>query len=396
MNGTGVLPVKRERAYSVELWRFIFTIGVALSHFQRLGIARVADLSGVTTLFRTGRFICFFMLVTGFFIMDGFQRRKAANDPLLANPSKAAWGYVKGRYKALWPAFFVGCLFGAILNIISNPDIASFKDVVVYLGQNIYVFAGLETSGITAGVGALNGALWYISAIFVTGLPFYYLLCKNEKAFKIVAPALFLVIIGYFGLAGPQLGMLGMWSKNVLSMGAFETSWLASLGWFCLGSMLWYPVQRLKNADLSKFQLVLINLVEAVLIVLLLKAVVYEGFYRDETLVFAYVSFFFVIMMSGRDIFSKAFNKVKFFGVLGKFSLYMYVMHMPLVSFLPYLFGDRMTGESYYLWLLIFAAVDIVLALIAMLFTDYVLKPLLRVIIGKIKKQPDEEPIEAK
>ncbi|MDR2029497.1 MAG: hypothetical protein LBP93_08170, partial [Treponema sp.] len=110
MSGSAI----KKRDYSVEFWRFIFTLGIAMSHFQMLGIGPgrfwgealkggKIDLTGVFTLFGTGRFICFFMLITGYFMMAAFQKQKTLGMVEKIEPHRAAWNYLKGRYKALWP-----------------------------------------------------------------------------------------------------------------------------------------------------------------------------------------------------------------------------------------------------------------------------------------------------
>jgi peptidoglycan/LPS O-acetylase OafA/YrhL len=283
----------------------------------------------------------------------------------------------------LWPAFFVGTLFGFIINCLLDPEIASLKDALIYLGSMVYVFAGVETSGITGNVGVLNGATWYISSIFVTALPLYYLIWKNEKAFKgWIAPFIFLIVWGYFGLAGEPINPF---AKNVLSYGFFETSWLVAFATFCFGAMLWYPIERLKNKELTGFQQGLVNIVAILIVAALLKAVVVRGYYRDETVVMFFMAIFIVFMLSGKDCISKVLGKVSFFGKLGKFSLYLYVMHFPLCRAFPVYY--EVTAANYYTSLAMFVLVLFVFAFIGMFVTEKLLRPFLGAIIGKKETQ---------
>lgn len=374
----------KQRNNSVDFWRLFLTFAIAMGHYTRIGIGfRGVDLTGVFTIFNGG-YIVYFLLITGYFMMAGIQKQKVLGIVEQIGPEQASWNYLKSRFRALWPAFFVGNLFGFIVNVVTNPEITSAKDIFVYFTSKIYVFMGIETSGMTGSVSSLGGATWYISAIFVTALPLFYLICKHEKAFKgWVGPMIVLIVWGYYGIA--DMGMMGAFARNTLVFGLFENSWVLGFASFCLGALLWYPVEKLKTASLSSFQKGCINIVAILLTVLFLWiSIINESLLPREDVALFFMAVFVIIILSGRDCVSKVLNKASFFGKTGKFSLYMFTIHMPYAQrVFPDIF--TVTADNYYLALVLYAASLVVITFIVMFITEKLIRPLLRAIIGSNK-----------
>ena len=93
---------------TIELWRFILTIGIALGHLNSF----IWSNTNETLIFTGGRVLSFFLFLSGYFLMAHYQKHKKTDS---TTPAKSAWKYTGERFKALYPTIFMGVLFAFIV-----------------------------------------------------------------------------------------------------------------------------------------------------------------------------------------------------------------------------------------------------------------------------------------
>lgn len=86
--------MKEKKISSIELWRFIFTIAIAIGHLNAI----IWSKEDVNLLFNNYRFLAFFMFLSGYFLMSHYQKNKD-----MGEASTAAWKYTKNKISALYP-----------------------------------------------------------------------------------------------------------------------------------------------------------------------------------------------------------------------------------------------------------------------------------------------------
>ena len=194
--------MKNTKITTIELWRFILTVAIALGHLNTF----VWLDTGENLIFTGGRVLAFFMFLSGYFLMAHYKKQKTSGKNKNVSAAKQTWEYIKSRFKALYPALFMGVLLAFIVrNAISGTKITEIFGVFM---DSIWEFLGisqigavglLELKSITfdpvLGVSYLwNGPLWYISALILAGLILYYIVSKSEDFFTGFFAPVFVII----------------------------------------------------------------------------------------------------------------------------------------------------------------------------------------------------------
>ena len=130
--------MKNSKITTIELWRFIFTVAIALGHLNTF----VWRETGENLIFTGGRVLAFFMFLSGYFLMSHYKKQKAKGNTKDEAPSKQAWKYAGGRFKALYPALFIGVLLAFIVrNAINGTKMTQIFGVFM---DSIWEFLGIS------------------------------------------------------------------------------------------------------------------------------------------------------------------------------------------------------------------------------------------------------------
>lgn len=347
---------------AVEFWRIIFTFGVSYFHFNLMGmLLNEGKVPGVDfqPILTGGWVLGFFLFLTGYFMMAHYNRRADSIDSSKAHVY--AWTYFWTRVKGLLPPLLLGTIFVFIvrnvavgtplvviptllirslfeffglyqLGVTGMNDIASNADLVSFLANE-------GPSGFVAGMTSYsqnlwNGPGWYISAIIITSVVIYWVLCKNKDAYLgLFCPLIIIGAYGYMGLNGNM-----QWDETVTGFLMIPTKLIRVTAGICVGSLMWYVVQWIKEKEIAEKHALAWNAL-AVSFTVFMLFTLWNGVLWTENQNNFFLIVFTIIILVGQDVVNKALNN-EFSAYCGRISLYWYVSHWGLVMLLPVLLPE--------------------------------------------------------
>lgn len=365
--------MKSSKISTIELWRFILTVAIALGHLNTF----IWRDSGEDLIFTGGRVLAFFLFLSGYFLMAHYQKHKKEDS---AKPAKAAWKYTGGRFKALYPTIFMGVLFAFIVrNAISGTKITEIFGVFM---DSIWEFLGISQIGAVgllelktvivepvAGVSQLwNGPLWYISALIIAGLFLYYIVSKSEDFFTGLFAPLF-VVLTYASVGLTDIG----WDRTSVNAIGFPNGLARVMAGMCIGMLIYYVVDYLRKKKFSE-GLKLIFSVLHIGIAIFLIYTIYAGISWSEFTNGIIVLLFTIILLTNKDYISVLYNNSSVCNFLGRLSLYYYASHIVIVFLIAHIFPEM----SYHASIIFNILFTLCCAYIMMCIDDYIVTPLFR------------------
>lgn len=379
---------KTPRNNAIELWRFIFTVGISYGHFHSFGV-RALGIDSSIWVMQGSRLLAAFVVLSGYFMMDGYMRKLQRGSLEGLSAASLSWGYFGKRYLALGPAAFIAVLVAFIArNVINGTSLSLIPTVLV---NSIYEFFSLnqlgivgvhETTSATALAEALdsgvtttiwNGPLWYISALLIAGTLLYYMLSKNQDFFVgFLCPFIILGVYGYEGYNSILSGTGRMFSKGNLGFFDLLNGVLRVSAGMCVGVLLWYIVAFVKEHPLSGKAKGVLTVVNALLSVMFLYTMWFGipwGEFQHELIQTAFIG----ILLINQDGLSKLYNQ-KWAGYLGRVSLYFYLCHVITTFVLTAMFPTM----SYMALVGLFFVVNLVAAIVFKAIDDTVITRFIR------------------
>ena len=364
---------KSSKISTIELWRFILTVAIALGHLNSF-IWRDA---GVDQIFSGGRVLAFFLFLSGYFLMAHFQKHKKEDSE---KPAKAAWKFTGGRFKALYPTIFMGVLFAFIVrNAISGTKITKIFGVFM---DSIWEFLGISQIGAVgllelktvivepvAGVSQLwNGPLWYISALIIAGLFLYYIVSKSEDFFTGLFAPLF-VVLTYASVGLTEIG----WDRTSVNAIGFPNGLARVMAGMCIGMLIYYVVDYLRKKKFSEGMKLTFSVLHIGIAIFLLYTI-YAGISWSEFTNGIVILLFTIILLTNKDYISVLYNNSSVCNFLGRLSLYYYASHIAIVFLIAHIFPEM----SYHASIVFNILFTLCCAYIMMCIDDYVVTPLFR------------------
>lgn len=337
----------KERNYTVDLWRFIFTIVLSFGHFNEFGCKMGLRMDAESFIFKGDHQLAFFLLLSGYFMMAAFQSKKNRLGGAPMSAGREAWGYFGKRYLALAPVLFIGALMDFIIQNIQNKT--PVKELFYLFIGSLQYFLGIDQTYYVAGGSRINqaieagtysvvwnGPLWYLSAMIIAGLILYYILCKSEGFFTAVfAPIAFIGIYFtnqvYVTNNPPAPGFpVAQFTKGGVGWLGLPNGILRCIGGMCIGALMWYAVNYFKKKGFTVKGKAALTVVNILMTIFILYIVWFSTPLNDfqEALV---IVFFLLIILTCEDGFSRLLNR-RCFNFLGKLALYFYVCHEPVVN----------------------------------------------------------------
>lgn len=387
----GAEKTKSTRNYTVEFFRFMFAINFIWLHVAIIGVTRM----GGTPAFMNGFDVIIpFMAFSGYFLMGHFKKLQRAGLTQDVAPGRQAWDYLKARLLALLPLVFVVTLACIVANCMwfGIPAIGgvvyALNAVTELFGMQILGMYGNAVMGsaVEKGISAITtaGPLWFISGVFVCGYVVYYLLAKYDKHFTSwIAPA----AIGLFYGSCYLNDINPMWN-TFLTAGDFSIS-TGLLNMFCgmsIGVLLWVAVDNLKDKEWSRGAKVVFSVIQLLCVTLVFfkswvstTSPLGTAFNVGWGAMFFYSTVFsFFILLNVDYVTRFPLFASKIWRVPGRLSLYIYMIHYPLMTFVMLAMGLHPGSGDISAIPTVFAittVATIVLSLIVMKFEDCVLKP---------------------
>lgn len=368
--------MKSSKITTIELWRFIFTVAIALGHLNTF----IWRNTGENLLFTGGRVLAFFLFLSGYFLMAHYKKQKAKGKTKDEAPSKQAWKYAGGRFKALYPALFMGVLLAFIVrNAINGTKITQIFGVFM---DSIWEFLGISQIGavgllelkslnfdITLGTSQLwNGPLWYISALIIVSLILYYVVSKSEDFFTgFFAPVFIILTYASAGLTDAG------WDRTMVNAIGFPNGLARVMAGVCLGMLMYYVVEYFRKKKFSELMTMTFSLLHIGIAIFFLYTI-YAGITWNEFTNGIILFVFCVVLLTNKDYISALYNKSSVCNFLGRLSLYYYAVHIVFVFLLAYLFPE-MSYQASIIFNILFTTCT---SFIIMCIDDYIITPIFR------------------
>lgn len=299
------MMVKNKRLWSIELVRFLATLGIAVFHFEWIYMEHPVYFQHFYL------FVEFFFVLSGFFLAKNIENINSEDDLL---PIKYLWGQIK----KLWPPFFVAFLFSFVIFCL-RYSIRMPKDIILTFWQAKYELLFLQLSGFDLSAPIINGVTAYIPALLAASLIISYFLVYHHKLtinfLSIVVPIIVYshIIITY--------GNLSQWLgwENWITVGV-----LRGIAGMLIGVFAYEMINRLteKHIWFSIFS-ILIAVIAIIALVIFSDCISYQ----DEIL-YPYVFAFLICglyVAKEKSKINAGIEKIILF--LGNFSYYIFLSH---------------------------------------------------------------------
>lgn len=285
------------KIYSVELLRFLFMVVICLWHFR--GIVPSVEHGYLA--------VEFYFILSGFLLYRSFKGGKYHN----------AIDYTIRKVKR----FYLPVLIALVFSLVVCWRMWLTGNVVHDINHVLVESLMLHRSPMF-GSGSINGPVWYVTVLLLSGLLLYRLLQQGWRL-----GLLFLTVTGYGwliahyksvdclfqspdvgillllrGLSGMSLGALVAMLSDRLPMAARVSRWASALAFYCLGAFLYVCVWA---ADV-----------------------------RDEEAILL-ASILVLACFAETGWFNKTLSH-RCFAPWGKLSLYMLVIHFPVCRVMEY------------------------------------------------------------
>lgn len=366
--------VKKRKNTAIEFWRIFFAIAIVGYHVGT--IMSKTTSTGVNGYFMSasnwwagaGEILFVFTLTAGYFMVSHFKRLQQEKKYTERSASSRAWEYLWGRIKNLLPVLVFGYLFGLVVAKFYFGY--AWGDVLNITINGLWEFLGLHAAGLRGATSVMvgNGALWFISAMFLCSYFLYWGLCKSEdKTSGLFAPLTFVFLGGWWcftGTRASQMGWSSIGSQITASTGVtgsvaagtgilgFNNGFLFVLLGMVGGMLIYYLVQKLKEHKFTPAGKASLTFLYVIVAGLLVWYTIYPDttFHLERWTVHLLCIMLVTLTLLGIDGISKLLNNDKtypLFNYLGNMALYLYMIHYPIILLVLMIAGKNNPGTIY-------------------------------------------------
>ena len=327
--------VKKPRVYSVEFWRFAFTIIVMLYHLEIYYQRKIMP-SGTAA-------VEFFFILAGFTIaMTAAGKTIASGGELSAKESHlAALSYLKKKLVTIYPLLALALIFaivvvpmtGSVFSVTPNSATVGFWPRLLERAKELI---GIEWEwllmvGTPMGFNEASASsapivpLWFLTQLLVVGYLYSYLTHRKYHFMMFAAPLI--LVLGYTYFVMNSEFILDFYIK----MGFLNAGTVRALAGMAGGIAMYRIYEYIKGRDWSLLAKILFQLLELFAIyrywaLTFRAAVSIDNFRRIP-----YLLIIVLMSFSNITLLSKLLNW-KFMEKLGKLSLPMYLIHFPVAA----------------------------------------------------------------
>lgn len=338
------------RTASVELLRFIAAVAIMLVHFTAVyGHRQTLALYAYV-------FVDFFLLLTGFFMMQYLQTREKASDPA---------PYILRKAAGVYPVFLFAFSMQFILFVYSNHVRGAYawiKALFHFKWEVLLLHCAGFLKDPSFNVDYLLGQDWYLSAMLLGLLFVYPLALYWRRLFTAwLAPAATILI---YALLIQNYGELNVGSEY---LGVVSTAILRGVAGLCAGSVCYTAYARLRARTLTAAHRRALSAVEVLLWVLVALLLSPWRYSSDLDAPFYLLLFAVLVELAVRDEFGISHflnhHGAAVWRALGELSLYTYLLHWtvmtamntvwpgaPMGLAMPVYFAVTLAGSAALLW----------------------------------------------
>ncbi len=356
------VPVKRKstRNETIELMRFVLTIGVCLHHFYGTLVSE-----GCFPFFNGYFAVEFFFVIGGCFLAAGALKMDL-DQPLW----QSGLQLLKKRFIKLLVPFYTGHLITFAIRSIAINQTGPAELFRNYI-SDVSLLTFVKQAGFDYFYG--YGHTWYISSMFLAFLVIVPLLLRYRENFMyLAAPVVAVFLYGYMNHEyGESISNLNLWTGFLLKgqMRAFAD--------ICLGVFLHGVITALRKIRFTAMGRVLLTMLEVASYTLLLYYMFSDGrtLGRQDYVMLFFLGLAILLSLSGITFSKTLFAGSRIIPWLGQFSLYLYLMHYVIaVEVMPRLIGRiPQLPISSVIYLVLVALCSLLLWLLCALIRKWVL-----------------------
>ena len=331
-------PLKQPRVYSVEFWRFAFTVIVALYHLEIYYQKKLMP-SGTSA-------VEFFFILAGFTIAMSAARRVEHRGKRETDSREAhalALDYLKKKLKAIYPLLALTLVIAlVVIPVFGLGFTFSFGAPAPEPSFGAKLLDGLKSLinsewewlmmvGTPAGfnnetaISAPIVPLWFLTQLLLVGYLYTFLVNRKYDLMMFLAPVISVIGFTFFLLNSEH--NLDFYIK----MGLFNAGTVRALTQMAMGISIFQIYQRITSRDWSLFGKIILQLLELFAIYRYCALTFGAQLGMDNFKRIPYILIIILLSFSNVTLLSKLLNR-KFMEKLGKLSLTMYLIHFPLAS----------------------------------------------------------------
>ncbi|MCR5212621.1 MAG: acyltransferase [Lachnospiraceae bacterium] len=284
----------------------------------------------------------FFFMVTGYFTMsdaskaitmqkDGSSSSKSRFLPEAADTIRYVWHKAKD--------IFVLYIFALILAFVirtAQKDVFSMSETLQELFHFKWEFLMLHMLGFNHApafnVDYLLGPGWFISSMMIALVPFYFFARRFGKTFSGVIAPISMVLIYAFIIQSYNTLDVG----NEVAFGMIMVGNLRAFAGLAVGALAFHLNEHVAKKLKERKDTVFFGVTDIISWVMAVSLFVFPaGVLPDADMVFWMVAFMFLLLNGLNDAgpISRFLNHhgSKLWGKLGKLSMYIYLLHMPVI-----------------------------------------------------------------
>lgn len=296
------------RVGEIDFFRFVFSAIIVMRNAEYL--------RGMNLVFTGGAFcVEFFFLVSGYLMMASVEKSLKETD---GHWQEDTWRYLLKKISSFYVEFLLAYLIGfCVVCLCSAPDNGQLLKL---LSNAPFELLLIKQTGL--GGNSVNPAVWYIQSMMLCMVVLYPLNCKYPKAMKkIIMPLATLLLLGYLqqnchDLRDP-IKWLGLTYKgNVRAMAEL-----------CLGAECYHITKWLIRLPLKKYVRILLTVLKhccwcGVILYMWAGTTKYD-------FIMLFVFTVAVILAFSRQCVDTKYTNGRVVGWMSKFSLCLYLCHMP-------------------------------------------------------------------
>ena len=350
----------KRRNTAIEFWRFIVSIFITGYHISFIFPMVMPDDVVASPWMTNGETLFIFTLTSGYFLMAHFKSRQKNEGFAEQSAASRAWSYLKGRLDALLPVLILGVFMGLVsCAIYYKSDIVTVLNSFV---NGLWEYLGTYALGFTAAYGQANGALWFISALFVCSYLLYYALCVNEdRTVGLLVPVLFFGLEGWWCKTGIRASQQAwstigsIWYANNMAVngaggdvaifGANNGLIFVMVG-MCGVILIWEAINALQKHEFTAKERTCLTILNVIVSLVLLFDMInptwFSGFPLERMTVHLLCCILIFLTLLNKDGLTALLNNdacANVFQYLGSISMYVYMVHQPVIYVMVAIMG---------------------------------------------------------
>lgn len=386
--------IKKQRNVAIEIWRFIMAIAIIGFHAGFIIARSCNETTGYfmevsNWFFGSSETLLVFTVTAGYFMVAHFNKRKSDPAYVARSAASRAWDYTFARVKTLLPVLVMGYIIAIFACTKFFYPNYTLQNVLAMTVNSIWEFLGFHAAGLRSAGNEffnLNGPLWFISGILIVGYFMYWGLCKNEDVFSgLVVPFMSIFFAGWWSFTGTRAtqtawSTLGLQTASTNGMGGAAGNATATLGFnnglvfivigMMIGVLVYYMVRSLSKVEFSNGGKIALTVLNAAISALLLWYVIYQPTYfkLDRWTVAFLCIAVITLSLLNRDYLTAALNNKAtngLFAYLGSISLYIYMLHYPIIIATLRILGHNTPETMYSFWQIYLPATIVTIVLSA-------------------------------